>query len=175
MRLFVSIDFNQLDSYLSGLQKQIPPYAKPKLTRDFHITLKFLGEVGADKASMIIGLLKNISFDSFSVSLHSIGVFPSESNIRVIWVGVNPEDEVLNLQNSIDSSLSSIFEREDDFKPHITLARVGHIENKTSFINGLKEINVDNKKIGVDGFRLMESDLTPQGPLYKEICEFNCD
>ena len=101
--------------------------------------------------------------------LDKIGVFPNESYIRVIWIGLNPENEILELQKNIDENLKTLFKKEKDFKPHLTLARVKYIENKEDFINKLKNINIENKKIEINNFKLIKSTLTPNGPVYEEL------
>ena len=66
-----------------------------------HLTLKFLGEVQPDKAEKVKEELKKIKFKPFSVYLDSTGVFPSESYIRVVWIGLKPENDILELQSNI--------------------------------------------------------------------------
>lgn len=173
MRLFIAIDFNELKDYFIELQNQLPKNAKLSFTRTFHITLKFLGEVQPDKVETIIGSLKNIKFEPFSAFLDSIGIFPTENYIRVVWVGLNPEDKVLELQKNIDESLKTLFKKEKDFKAHITLARVKYPEDKKTFVEQLKNIRVENKKIDIKDFRLIKSTLTPKGPIYDDLVIFN--
>lgn len=173
MRLFIAIDFNELKDYFIKLQKLLPKNAKLSLTRTFHITLKFLGEVQPDKVENMIDALKKIKFEPFSVFLDSIGIFPSENYIRVVWAGINPEEKVLELQKNIDEALKPMFKKEKDFKAHITLARVKYPEDKKSFVQQIKNIEVENKKIEVKDFRLIKSTLTPKGPIYEDLKIFN--
>ena len=175
MRLFIAIDFDELKEYFIELQKLLPKNAKLSYTKTFHLTLKFLGEVQPNNADKIISVLKNIKFEHFSVFLDSIGIFPTENYIRVVWIGLNPEERVLELQNKIDESLKLLFKKEKDFKAHITLARVKYPEDKKSFVEQLKKIKVENKKIEIKKFRLMKSTLTPKGPIYEDLGVFNSD
>jgi 2'-5' RNA ligase len=173
MRLFIALDFNELEDYFTGLQSLLPENAKLSLTKSFHLTLKFLGEVQPNNVERMIECLKKIKFKPFSVFLDSIGIFPSESYIRVVWVGLKPEDEILELQNEIDESLKELFKKEKDFKAHITLARVKYVEDKKSFIQQLKNIKIENKKIQINSFKLIRSTLTPKGPIYEDLAIFN--
>ncbi|MBI2653735.1 RNA 2',3'-cyclic phosphodiesterase [Candidatus Woesearchaeota archaeon] len=173
MRLFIAIDFNGLKDDFVALQKSLPKNAKLSLTKSFHLTLKFLGEVQPDKVDEIVKILKNVEFEPFSVFLDSIGIFPTENYIRVVWIGLSPDDKILELQKSIDEALKPIFKKEKDFKAHITLARVKYPENKKQFLWQLKKIKVENKKIEVKDFRLIKSALTPKGPIYEVLGIFN--
>ena len=172
MRLFVAIDFNELKNYFAELQKQLPQNAKLSMVKSFHLTLKFLGEIQPDKIDEIAENLRKIKFENFSVSLDSIGIFPTENYIRVIWVGLGPEEKVIELQKQIDESLKNLFKNEKDFKAHITLARVRYPSNKKSFVDEIKKIKVEGKEIKIKDFRLVKSTLTPQGPVYEDLETF---
>ena len=173
MRLFIAIDFNELKDYFLELQKHLPKNAKLSLTKSLHIALKFLGEVQPDKVEEIINKLKEIKFKQFIVVLDSIGIFPSENYIRVVWIGITPEDKILELQKQIDEVLKPLFKKERDFKAHITLARIKYIEDKESFIQQLKKIKIENKKIEIKDFRLIKSTLTEKEPIYEDLEIFN--
>lgn len=173
MRLFIAFDFNELKNYFLKLQKHLPKNAKLSLTKSFHITLKFLGEVQPDKIEGIVSRLKNIKFGQFSTSLDSIGIFPTENYIRVVWVGIKPEDQVLELQKNIDESLKPLFKKEKEFKAHITLARVKYPEDKAQFVKELKMLNVEGRRIEIRDFRLIKSTLGPKGPVYEDLAVFN--
>ena len=175
MRLFIAIDFSGLKDYFSELQQELPKNARLSLTRSYHMTLKFLGEVQPDKVETITDILKNVKFEPFSVFLGSIGIFPTENYIRVVWIGINPEEKILELQKQIDESLRPLFKKEKDFKVHITLARVKYPEDKKQFLEELKKIKIESKKIEINDFRLIKSTLTPKGPVYEDLAVFNAD
>jgi len=171
MRLFIAVDFDELKDYFIELREQLPKDVKLTLQKAFHLTLKFLGEVQEDNAGNIAEQLKKIKFDKIEISLDDIGVFPNEKFIRVVWVGINPKGPVVQLQKNIENSLEEFnFKKDFEFHPHITLARVKFVENKTDFINSLKNIKIDkNKKIKVRNFKLIKSTLTPEGPVYEDL------
>ena len=173
MRLFIAIEIPEdVKEHLVKIQENIDT-AKNKIRLvnkgNMHLTLKFLGEAQPDKAEILNKNLKEIAFKPFSVNLDAIGIFPSEDYIRVVWVGLKPEDQVLELQKNIDENLKKLFRKEKGFKPHLTIARVKYIEDKKQFIDKLKQIKVDNKKIEVDNFKLVKSTLTPKGPVYEYL------
>ncbi len=175
MRLFIAIDISELKDYFIELQRLLPKNAKLSLTKSFHLTLKFLGEIQPSKADEIVNILKDIKFEKLDVFLDSIGIFPTENYIRVVWVGLKPEDMILDLQKRIDDSLKDLFKKEKDFKAHITLARVKYPEDKKSFVEQIKKIKVENKKIKIRDYRLVKSTLTPEGPVYEDLEVFSAN
>ena len=173
MRLFIAIDFNELKDYFIELQSQLPKNARLSLVKSFHLTLKFLGEVMPDKVDKIVDMLKSTKFQKFDIFLDPVGIFPTENYIRVVWVGLQPEDKISELQKQIDEILKPLFKKEKDFKSHITLARIKYPEDKKIFVEQVKKIKVENKKIEVKDFRLVKSTLTPKGPIYEDLKIFN--
>jgi|SRR3989338_6733573 len=173
MRLFIAVGFEKESPYLKSIQEKLH-FQNSKLTfpKTFHLTLKFLGEVAQDKAEKIKESLNSIKSKKFHTFLDSIGVFPGESYIRVVWVGLNPKGSVLHLQKSIDAVLSPLFKKEKDFKAHITLARVKFIEDKANFMKMLGNIMVEKRKIEVNEFLLVKSELKPAGHIYTVIAKF---
>jgi 2'-5' RNA ligase len=109
----------------------------------------------------------------FSAHLDSIGIFPTENYIRVVWVGLKPEEKILELQKQIDESLKELFRKEKDFKAHITLCRVKYPEDKKSFVEQIKKIKIESKRIKIKDFRLVKSTLNPKGPVYEDLEVFN--
>lgn len=174
MRLFIAIEIpEEVKNHLISLQeklKEIPKdQAKLTFTKDFHLTLKFLGEV--DKPEPIIEELKNISFEPFDITLQDTGVFPDENYIRVVWVGLKDGDKVKELQQKVEANLKN-FPKDKRFHPHLTLCRVKFAKDKELFIKIVKELKVDALSFNVDHFSLIKSTLTPEGPVYEELARF---
>lgn len=173
MRLFIAVGFGKEGEYLKTLQENLHfPDSKIIFTNTFHLTLKFLGEVQPDKAELAKKALESIKHERFSVHLDSIGTFPSESYIRVVWVGLAPEDKIMGLQGKIDESLKKLFKKERDFQAHITLARVKFVKDKERFAKKLKGIKVEPRAVDVSEFLLVKSGLKPTGPVYTTMAKF---
>jgi 2'-5' RNA ligase len=170
MRLFIAIEFEELSDYLKQLQQQIPE-AKATFPKQFHLTLKFLGEVDENKLEEIKKKLKQIPFSPFKLKLKDTGVFPSEKFIRVVWIGLEDGEQIKQLQQQIENSLEEMFKKDDRFHPHITLARIKFIENekKEEFISKIKEIKIEPKEIEIKSFKLIKSTLTGEGPVYEDL------
>ena len=165
MRLFVAIDFNVLKKNLSSV-KIDDSLAKLNKVGNFHLTLKFLGDI--DDVEPIKEKLRLIEFEPFKLTLDKIGFFPSENFVRVVWVGVKPVDKVKELQIKIEEALKE-FKKDFEFYPHITLARVKFVRDKENFTKILKDIKIEEESIEVKDFRLVQSVLSPDGPVYEDV------
>lgn len=175
MRIFIAIESPEsFNNYFKELQNTIKNDIKATFTKSFHLTLKFLGEIEEIKVEKIKALLKKIKFSSFNLSLSNIGVFPNENYIRVVWIGLNPVDKIITLQQKIDTTLSDLdFKKEKKFHPHITLARIKHIKDKREFIERLKKIKIKKLDFTLNKFKLIKSTITPEGPIYEDLGNYH--
>ncbi len=171
MRLFIALNFNELKDYFSELQKQIPKEGKFTFPKDFHLTLKFLGEVNDSKADELKKLLSQVKFKPFESEVTKIGFF-KEQFLRTIWVTAEAK-ELFDLQKQIDETISSLFKKEKKFEPHITLARVKFVEDKNVAISKIKQIKTAEKTVKIKDFELVKSVLMPEGPVYEVLGRFS--
>jgi len=173
MRLFIAIDLEELKDELDIVKDEIDDsLGKINKVSTYHLTLKFLGDV--EEVDSVKEKLNEIEFEKFSLTLDKVGVFPNENYIKVIWVGVKPWDKVKELQSKVEDVLKEFnFKKDFEFHPHITLARVRFLKNKSKFVDGLYKISIDEKELVVKDFRLVKSTLTPDGPVYEDVVCFN--
>jgi 2'-5' RNA ligase len=172
MRLFVALDFNEHHDYLSELQGVFTPTVRASFPRSFHLTLIFLGEVPESQLDQTKESLENTDFQSFRLRLGSMGVFPSAQSPRVLWVGVQPVEQITALQKQVEGSLAGMFPPDPRFHPHVTLARVRYVKDREALKKALSHL-VEPKEIDVSSFELIKSVLTPQGPLYETIARIS--
>lgn len=123
MRLFIGIPLpsslsKDLEEKAEEVFKGCPAKIVPK--ENIHITLRFLGEVPEEKVEEFVERLKRIKFEPFTLSLSNPGAFPSLNFVRVFWLGLEPEEKILNLAEKV----WALFGKEERFHPHITLARL---------------------------------------------------
>ncbi|RMG58651.1 MAG: RNA 2',3'-cyclic phosphodiesterase [Deltaproteobacteria bacterium] len=139
---------------------------------NYHITLKFLGEVEEETAAL---LLKEVStrastFPPFSVDLSGFGAFPTLRSPRVIWVGIKSGGDLVGKLHEVIEEVAESrgFPREaKKFHPHVTVGRV-----KRPGGGGLvleKEDSLPFGRVRVDRFHLYRSTLTKAGPIYDII------
>jgi len=127
-----------------------------------HLTLKFLGWIDKDLATKIKKLLEEIRFKQFEIEMDSIGVFSD----RIIWLSAKNCE---GLQREVDEKLQDLFEKENRFMGHLTIARIKQIDDKKEFRSRIKEIKIPKMKFEVKDFNLKESKLTRNGPIYSNL------
>ncbi len=140
---------------LRSIQSRFPDFVDRN--KHIHLTLKFLGEVQPDVVDKVKAALAGVEFESFEFSLGKFGFFPSEDFIRVVWVGVEPEKDVVSLQQKIDAALKPFFQADKIFKPHLTLARVKRLDDKKKFLEFLYRLKIPDVVVRVEEFRLIQS------------------
>jgi len=179
MRLFIAISLNsQLQQKLTELQEKFRARKGIRWVKlqNIHLTLNFLGEVDEQKIPLIKKAMQKATrgVSPFSLSFDGLGTFPNLKAPRVIWLGLKSEKEVVSLQQRLEKELSRIgFSPEKrKFQPHLTLGRVKFLENKKEFVKRMQELEQASlsSKLRVDKIELIESKLTPQGPIYSSLC-----
>lgn len=132
MRLFISINFSEasirkLESWQKELQaKGVEGYWRKG--DNLHLTLRFLGELTQQESEGLQEALRKSADQIGSVELvvNKLGVFPNMSRPRILWVGINKEPKLLDLQKMITDNTREYGTPEDKpFKPHLTLASGG--------------------------------------------------
>lgn len=144
---------------------------------NLHLTLLFIGETEEKTVKIIREKLKSVNnFISFDVDLTGLGIFKSLRDIRVIWIGINPADDLKYLKKAVDNSLSDLnlnLVKENDFAPHLTIARPKFIRDKSIMQDLINQFGKTKFcKLVVEKFLLIESKLTPNGPIYSIIEEY---
>ncbi|MBW2969864.1 RNA 2',3'-cyclic phosphodiesterase [Candidatus Woesearchaeota archaeon] len=172
MRVFIAFEVSQeaKEKLLNAQKKLQTDNAKLNLTKSFHLTLKFLGEITPARAEETRKKLETIQFQKFTAKLNGTGVFPEENHIRVVWAGIEPKDTICELQHKIDEALG---EKEKDFQPHITLARVKHVKDKKQFTEHIKKLKIEPISFEVKEFKLIQSKLGSQGPEYTDLATYS--
>ena len=167
MRCFIGIDLpNVAIKEIQKIQKKLEPNFTGRLTssENLHLTLKFLGEIEEDAINDVKKRLPSITHPPFELTLKDVGVF-SQKFIKIIWVKVSD----VPLQPLVDNCLKDIFELENRFMGHITIARVRSLADNKSFLQLINATTVNEVSFMVKDFYLKESILTLDGPIYKDI------
>lgn len=144
---------------------------------NLHITLKFLGDASDNTVQRVKEHLAGISkcHGPFEVKLYGVGVFPDRRRPRVVWIDLLNSEELIKLQEEVETSIITIgFAREDRlFSPHLTIGRIRTLRDSDSFISAIETLkDKDFGNIGVNKISLMNSDLKSTGAQYSIVAEF---
>ncbi|PSP60081.1 RNA 2',3'-cyclic phosphodiesterase [Halobacteriales archaeon QH_7_66_37] len=168
MRLFVSVDLD--DDLAAGVERVQEPLSDASGLRltdpeQAHITLKFLGDTDPERVPALGDELRQAVEESgvepFRAEFGGLGVFPSLEYISVVWLGVREGGEAFTRLH------------EDEFTPHVTLARMDHSGGKDLVRDIVRNRDPDVGAMTVESIRLTESELTPSGPEYSTVEEFD--
>lgn len=112
-------------------------------------------------------------YHPFKIQLsESIGFFPNISRPCVIWVGINEGSIAIKQLHKEIKEKTNLGITDQHFSAHITLGRIRYLADNKLFINNTKKILVKHISQTVMSIDLIESRLTPNGPVYKLIKKF---
>jgi len=142
---------------------------------NWHITLRFLGEVQDDLLPQVKSCLDRVEFEDFCLQGSKSGYFGNSGEYRVAWLGVDGEvQKLINLARILEKELEGFgFEPEKrPFNAHLTLARI----KKFVASDPWKDFSDYVEKMGWPEFNagrinLWQSRLTPAGPEYTVLAD----
>lgn len=185
MRIFIAIPVPE-EIKEQALQtktelSQLKPDIKWVEYENYHITLKFLGEVKEGQLNEIKIRLSMVAqaCPAFSFRTTVIGFFPNRNRPRVMWLGVKGEmSKAQFLGERVDTYLSELgFEPEKKRSFHLTLGRIRSERNldKTVLTTGIINNGLKSHDLPVGQFVLMESRLSPSGPQYLVLEKYDLE
>jgi 2'-5' RNA ligase len=175
-RAFVAVDVGGMSRILELDEALKKTHGDLKIVDadNIHMTIKFLGNVNDESGEKIIKAMKAAvkKLEPFEMVVRGVGVFPSEDDMKIIWVGVDDPKPLTAIFNGVEKGLKKLgYEPESRaFTPHVTIARVRSPKNRLR----VKEV-VDTHKddefgvIKVDTLFLKKSFLTNEGPVYTTV------
>ncbi len=126
MRLFVALDLPwEVRQALSLLTGGLPG-ARWVAAENYHLTLRFIGEVPSHRAEEIDHALSALRGRGFALTLAGLGTFQKAGRVTALWVRAERDPALDHLQAKIETALQRIGldpERRR-FSPHVTLARL---------------------------------------------------
>ena len=170
LRLFVGIDLPpELKLQLSLLCAGVPG-AKWVDPGNYHLTLRFIGEVDEGVAEDIDDALRQIRAPRFDVTLATVGHF----GLRMLWVGVERNHALQHLHEKVESALGRLGFPPDErrYSPHVTLARLkGTTEGRLqSYLSEHALFRAPS--FPVTQFSLVASYLTKSGAIYEDEADY---
>lgn len=142
---------------------------------NFHVTLKFLGEVRKDRVPAIQDAVARIASatPAFSSELGGFGAFPTVRRPRVLWLGVQATSELRCLKQDLEWSMGELgFDVETRaFHPHVTLGR-SRPDSGAGVFRSLDRRFADldfHDELRVHTLDLMESRRSKEGLRYASV------
>lgn len=126
MRLFIALDLpgtqrERLSRLIGGLPgaRWVPP-------ANYHLTLRFLGEMPGHRAEEVDLALAALRGRTLTVQMQGVDVFEKSGRPVSLYAGVERNQRLDHLQTKIETAMQRIgFEPERRrFNPHISLARL---------------------------------------------------
>ena len=126
MRLFVALDLpwglrDALFHLAGGIPgaRWIPP-------ENYHLTLRFIGEVPPTCAEEIDLALTTLRARKLSLTIAGVGCFSKAGRQTQLWAGVERSEALDRLQAKIENALqrAGLEPERRRFTPHVTLARL---------------------------------------------------
>lgn len=149
------------------------PGAKWVDAGNYHVTLRFIGEVDEGTASDIDAALAQIRASRFELAVAGVGQF-GDAKPRALWAGVEKNAALLQLRDKVEHALVRIgIEPETrKYAPHVTLARL-----KNPDVTKLQEFLTRHalwraEPFRVDRFSLIASYLTKSGSIYEDQADY---
>ena len=142
-----------------------------------HLTIKFLSHTPESVIEKIIDRVESITSESkpFDIFIESTGCFPVKERPRVLWMGVNGYlDPLYDLFIKVEDALDLLgFPKEQqDYKPHITLARIKYPQKWTPDISTFLKSSYDPIDFPIDRVQFFSSELLPSGTVHTLLKSF---
>jgi len=142
---------------------------------NYHITLRFLGDLDEDVAEEVVDGLDTVQGKSFELALSGLGTFGHPPHH--LWVGAQDlsHTALAGLQSNVESAVmrAGLKPEGRKFTPHLTLARFKKVSplHVARFIES--HIDVQLEPFEVSGFTLFQSHLSHLGAQYERLKDFD--
>ncbi|WP_173933583.1 RNA 2',3'-cyclic phosphodiesterase [Chelativorans sp. Marseille-P2723] len=127
-RLFIALEIPRDAALSLSLLRGGLPGARWVDVENYHLTLRFIGDVEGHVADEIAHALDRVQRPAFSLTLSGVGAF-GQKKPHSIWAGAAPSPDLQALQGEIERICQRIGLPADPrkFTPHVTLARLKNV------------------------------------------------
>jgi 2'-5' RNA ligase len=166
-RLFIALEIPRNAAMSLSLLRGGLPGARWIDVENYHITLRFIGDIDGRTADEVVDRLDRIDRPEFQLSLNGMGSFGSKKP-HSIWAGVSPSPEMNALQSEVERICQRIGLPPDPrkFMPHVTLARLrsSRLDDVVQYLSGRGNFRTSAFTVG--RFVLMSSKESVGGGPY---------
>jgi RNA 2',3'-cyclic 3'-phosphodiesterase len=140
---------------------------------NFHLTLRFIGEITEDVAADVDEALVQLEARPFSLQLAGTGVFGG-NRPHTLWVGVERDPDLARLRDRIEQALirAGLAPEPRKFAPHVTLARLRDpaLDQLGQFLAAHARFRAE--PLRVEHFSLIASFPTKAGSVYEDQADY---
>jgi len=141
---------------------------------NYHVTLHFFGNIDEEKEIALNHIFENFAAaqEAFEFGLKGVHFFGKGQRPRVLFIDICNGDELGRFARRLKAVLldhGMIGEQELAFRPHLTIARLKSLNDKTRFSELVESVreNAPMQKIKATEITFYESQTKPGGPIYK--------
>lgn len=175
MRLFVGLDLPwETRERLAMMSGGGIPGARWVPIENYHLTLRFIGDLPAYRAEEVDEALAALRARRFALELSGVGTFAKGGRETSLWVGVARNQQLEHLAGKVETALqrAGLEPERRRFAPHVTLARLdnappdklaGFVQAHNLFREG---------PIEVEHFTLFSSQLGKEASVYTPEVEY---
>jgi len=180
IRAFIALELSpQFRKELKKIQKNLKHLSGEiswTIPENLHLRVYFLENISQEQLSSVEKIKTNIAkkIKSFPIALGVLGLFQFKYDNQILWAGISSGySQVTQINTLFSKELSALNIKAGDkhFHPHITLARIKSLENKTELTKLIDNIkpNIANEEI--TKLVLYKSELNSTGAIYSKISE----
>ncbi|MDZ4818068.1 MAG: RNA 2',3'-cyclic phosphodiesterase [Planctomycetota bacterium] len=145
-------------------------------TAQLHLTMNFLGDVSARDIPAVCQNVSQVTsqFAPFDVEIANVGVFPSYTNPRTIWIGVGDgSDQLVKLYEALADNLIELGFRPEGrrFRPHLTIGRVRAMpDGPDDLVERLQQhAEFEAGPMMISEVTVFSSEMQRTGPVYEVL------
>ena len=114
---------------------------------------------------------KVVRIEPFNIKISGCGTFPNNNHIKVIWIGVESDELLVQLHDKLDNEFAAIgFDKDKKFSTHLTIGRMKSAKGKNQVRDVIEEFeNVEIGEMNISNIAFKKSTLKPSGPIYENL------
>lgn len=180
-RVFLAIRFKDnefMSQYINEIKKRLlAENIKWVEEKNLHLTLKYIGPTENRQLERVKTILDSVFRlqKSIQINFHSLGIFGSKYQPRVLWMGMEQIEEIQSLEKQISLELEKIGIDGDNqnFIPHLTIGRIKQLQSKKYFQSVVDQFkSFKSGVILIDRVYLYQSIMLKEGPEYRVLQEY---
>ena len=175
MRLFVALDLpSSVRAQLAALSGSGIPGARWVPPENYHLTLRFIGDIPGHVARDVDDALLALRARGFTLTLTGMGTFSKGGISNALWVGAEKTPSLDHLRQKIETALQrcGLEPERRKFQPHVTLARLDNpAEAKVAaFVQAHNLFRTE--PLAIEHFTLFSSLLCKEHAVYTPEAEY---